>query len=305
MTKQNWWKNCDTEQEFDSEILNIDSLEDQIAPIAENVLKIRELIGSLEMCHHKADKWVHNILEAISTGQTSKGLGTRAAGQIHPTETVSKNACGALSAWVAGCPITSIDLPIGSFQASQILACLGERTPLKEWQVLRVIEKIRSWTDWPRSDQDPSTQYAWLAVSQDNCPDYYKEHEDFWRQTVETMPFEDLKGIDGGSFSLGLAIDLLWTCHWKFVENLQIVLEVIGGKLKPEMPFAACAWNITLSPIRPSMEVVCNSLKVFCGEHESDKIIDNDVLSMLGEPTDENKWLTASLEKTIRLQLKL
>jgi hypothetical protein len=305
MTKREWWNNCDIGQEVDTDILTIDRLEDQIAPIAVNVLKIRELIGSLEMCHHKAEKWVSNILEAISTGATSKGLGTRAPGQIHPTETISKNASGALTAWVAGCPSTSIDLTIGTVPASRILASLGERTPLKEWQVQRVIDKIRSWTDWPKSDQDPSSQYKWLSVSQNKCPDHYKEHDDFWRQTVETMPFEDLQGLDGGGFSLGLAIDLLWTCHWKFVENLQIVLEVIGGKLKPERPFAACAWNITLSPIRPRMEVVSNSLKVFCGEPEADKKIDNDVLSLLGESTHEKKWLVASLEKTIRLQLKL
>jgi hypothetical protein len=102
-----------------------------------------------------------------------------------------------------------------------------------------------------------------------------------------------------------MAIDLLWTCHWKFLENLQIVLEVIGGESKPEKPFAACAWNISLSPIRPRMGVVCNSLKVFLGEQKSDRIIDDNVLSILGEPTEEKKWLAASLEKTIRLQLKL
>ncbi len=104
---------------------------------------------------------------------------------------------------------------------------------------------------------------------------------------------------------MGFAIDLLWTCHWKFVENLQIVLEVIGGNLKPERPFAACAWNITLSPIRPQMEVVSNTLKVFSGDSESEKEIDRDVLSLLGEPMEEKKWLAASLDKTIRLQLRL
>jgi hypothetical protein len=90
MTTREWWKNCGIDHEADSEILAIDSLEDQIAPIAANVSKIRELIGSLEMCHHKAEKWVSNILEAIATGETSKGLGTRTPGQIHPTEIVSK-----------------------------------------------------------------------------------------------------------------------------------------------------------------------------------------------------------------------
>ena len=305
MTAREWWNNCDIDHEPDFEILAIDSLEDQIAPIGAKVSKIRKLTGSLEMCHHKAEKWVSNIIEAIATGEASKGLGTRTPGQIHPTEIVSKNACGALSAWVAGCPSTSIDLTIGTIPASRFLGCLGERSPLKEWQVQRVIEKIRSWTDWPRSERDPSTQYAWLSCEQDDCPDHYKEHEDFWRQTVETIPFEGLQGLDGGDFSLGLAIDLLWTCHWNFVGNLQIVLEVIGGNLKPDRPFAACAWNVTLSPIRPRMEVVSNTLRVFCDNSELDKELDSEVLSLLGESTEKKKWLAASLDKTIRLQLEL
>jgi len=181
MTTREWWNNCGIDQEADSEIVAINSLEDQIAPIAANVSKIRELIGSLEMCHHKAEKWVSNILEAIATGKTSKGLGTRTPGQVHPTEVVSKNACGALSAWVAGCPSTSIDLTIGTIPASRILACLG----------------------------------------------------------------------------------------------------------------------------RPWMEVISNTLEVFCGNSELDKEIDSNVLSLLGESTDEKKWLAASLDKTIRLQLRL
>lgn len=295
------WQNC--AQEADSEISTIDKMEDRIAPIAPNVCKIRSLISTLELCHHKAERWVSNIIEAIATGETGKGLGTRTAGQTHPTEIVSKNVCAALSAWVAGCPSTSIDLTIGSVPASRVLACLGERSPLKEWQVQRVIEKIRSWTDFPRSEEDPSTQYAWLSCGQKDCPDHYKEHQDFWRQTVETIPFEELQGMDGEDFSLAFAIDMLWTCNWNFEENLQIVLEVIGGKLKPERPFAACSWNITLSPMRPRMKVVSNTLKVFCGASESDKEIDRDVLSLLGEPTEEKKWLAASLDKTIRLQL--
>ena len=203
MTTRSWWNNCDVDQEADSEVLAIDSLEDQIAPLEANVLRIRELIGSLEMCHHKAEKWVNNIVEAIARGETTKklGLGTRPPGQVHPTEVVSKNACGALSAWVAGCPSTSIDLTIGTVPASRIFACLGERSPLKEWQVQRVIEKIRSLTDWPWSEKDPSTQYAWLSYDQNHCPDHYREHEDFWRQTVETMPFDDLQGLGGGGVS--------------------------------------------------------------------------------------------------------
>ena len=305
MTPRDWWKNCEFDQGSDPEVERIDFLEDQISPVPQNILKIRELISTLEMCHHKAERWVENIIEAISKGETNKGLGTRKPDQIHPTEVVSKNVCGALSAWVAGCPVSSIELPIGNLLASQVLMSLGERTTIKEWQVQRVIDKIRNWTGWPWSDQDPATSYHWLVINQDHCPEYYKEHEEFWRQTIETIPFGDLKGLEGGAFSLGLAIDLLWTCHWNFLENLQILLEVIGGKSNPERPFAACAWNIHLSPLRPRMAVVCNTLQIYCGEPVQDRSVDQEVLSMLGGLTDEKKWLASSLEKTIRLQLKL
>ncbi|MDX1315676.1 MAG: hypothetical protein R3356_09250, partial [Eudoraea sp.] len=66
MEQRHWWKNCEREQEADPEILSIDRLEDRIAPLSENLVRIRELIGTLEMCHHKAGRWVDNILEAIS-----------------------------------------------------------------------------------------------------------------------------------------------------------------------------------------------------------------------------------------------
>ena len=97
-----WWRNC--AMESDPEILAIDRMEDAIAPVAEDVSKIRELISTLELCHHKAPRWVDNIMEAIGTGQTSKGLGARSPGQPHPVERVWENACAALSGWVAGSP---------------------------------------------------------------------------------------------------------------------------------------------------------------------------------------------------------
>jgi len=188
-----WWRNCALEA--DSEILAIDRMEDHIAPIAANVSKIRELISSLELCHHKAERWISNIIEAIGTGETKKGLGTRSPGKQHPTEKVWQNACAALSMWVAGCPSTSIDLAIDTVSASRILACLGERSPLKEWQVQRVIERIRSSIHWPQSLDDPTAQYVWILLNaseyeldyRNKCPDNYIEHEDFWLETVRKL----------------------------------------------------------------------------------------------------------------------
>jgi hypothetical protein len=285
-------------------------MEDHIAPIGANAAKIRELISSLELCHHKAERWVGNIIAAIGAGETRKGLGTRSPGQQHPGEKVWQNACAALSAWCAGCPGTAVDLTIDTVPASRILACLGERSPLKEWQVQRVIEKIRGAIRWPQSCDDPTAQYVWILLSggeyesayRSQCPEHYKEHEDFWLRTVRII-IHDTENGDEAELSLGLAIDMLWPCHWRFVENLQVVLEAIGGRLNPDRPFAACGRNIILLPIRRRMEIVSHTLGVFCGDPESSKEVDRDLLALLGKPTEVKKWLAASLDKTIRLQL--
>jgi hypothetical protein len=83
-----------------------------------------------------------------------------------------------------------------------------------------------------------------------------------------------------------------------------MVLEAIGGNLNPGKPFTACGRNITQTPVRRRMEIVSNTLNIFCGAPESDKEVFRDLLAQLGEPTEEKKWLAASLNKTIKLQLK-
>ncbi len=74
------WCNCALRP--DSEILDIDRMEDEIAPLAPNAARVRRLISTLELCHHKAERWVANIIEAIGAGETKKGLGTRSPGPV-------------------------------------------------------------------------------------------------------------------------------------------------------------------------------------------------------------------------------
>ena len=302
------WRNCAVKA--DAEILEIDRLEAEIAPLAEGVARIRELISTLELCHHKAERWVDNIIEAIGQEETRKGLGTRGRGQSHPAERGWESACESLSAWCAGCPAASADLQAGAVPASRLLAGLGARTALKEWQVRRVIEKIRSLLHWPPTPDEHAERYVWLLLGGGEyessyrtlCPERYREHEEFWLATVRTT----IRDTDGGreaELSLGLAIDMLWPCHWRFVENLQIVLDAIGGRLKPDKPFAACGRNLALSPIRDRMEIIARTLRAFCGHAEAEGGVDREVLSLLGEPTRAKRWLAASLDKTIRLQL--
>ncbi len=305
---RSWWRNCALNA--DSEILDIDRMEDSLGPIDPNIKRIRELISTLELCHHKADRWVENIIEAIGTGETRKGLGTRLPAQQHSAENVWQNACAALAAWCAGCPGAKVELSIDNIPASRLLAGLGQRSALKEWQVQRVIEKIRSVIHWPLADDDPTAQYVWILLSggeyeliyRSSCPDYYSEHEDFWLKTVRTI-IRDIENGDEAELSLGLAIDMLWPCHWGFVANLQIVLEAIGGRLNPEKPFAACGRNIALLPNRKRMKIVSQTLKAFSDGLLTDREVDKRILAVLGEPTEVKRWLAASLDKTIKLQL--
>ena len=310
VSKGSWWRNC--AQEPDPEMLEIDRMEDDLAPIDPDALRIRELISTLEMCHHKAERWVDNIIEGIGSGKTTKGLGTRSVQQVHPVERVWQSACDALSAWCAGCPSASIDVCVGPAPASELLAHMGERSPLREWQVQRVIDRVRSFIRWPRSGDDIVTHYGWIALVASEyeaapaagCPERYSEHEDFWSATVQTT-IHNLADGAPQELSLGVAIDLLMPCHWDFLENLRIVLKAIGGNLQPPTPYAACALNIGLRPIRNRMRTISDTLQVFCGTADAECEADRKVLSLLGKPTKTKKWLAASLDKTVRLQLHL
>jgi hypothetical protein len=273
--------------EPDPEIQEIDRMEDGLTPLDPGVSRVRELISGLELCHHKAERWIHNIIEAIGRGDTAKGLGTRPAGQWHPVEEVWQSACDALAAWCQGRSDRLAEFSIGTVPAAQLLTGLGTRSPLKEWQVQRVIEKIRSVIGWPQTDDDPATKYHWLLLGggeyeadyRSDCPARYKDHEDFWLATVRTILHDTDHGQDA-ELSLGLAIDMLWPCHWNFAENLQIVLDAIQKR----------------------MEAVGDTLRSFGGTLETGDA-DQEIIDLLGEPTPEKRWLAASLEKTIRLQL--
>ncbi len=307
VSPKSWWRNCAIEA--DDEIRRIDRMEDEIAPISSSTAKIRELISSLELCHHKASRWVNNILEAIATGKTAKGLGTRPDSQFHPVEGIWQDACNALSQWIDGKVNFAPESCVGKVPAAQLFSGLGERSPLKEWQVQRVIERIRSLIQWPKFDDNPETKYNWLLLSGgeyesaylSDCPACYKDHEDFWLTTSRTIIHDTDHGLEA-KLSLALAIDMLWPCHWNFVGNLQLVLDAIGGRLRPEKPFTACGRNITLVPGQDRCNRITATLNNFSGQLEITDVV-KEILDSLGEPTDEKRWLAASLAKTIQLQL--
>jgi len=305
-----WWANCGVEA--DEEMREIDRLEDEISPLPERTRRIRTLISTLELCHHKAERWVMNIIEAIGEGDTSKGLGTRAAGELHPAERDWMAACTALSAWCAGQAAASAEIEIGGRPASRLLSKLGQRSALKEWQVQRVIERIRELIGWPRSMHHRDSVYVfmeecgadWEPPDAAECPERYREHEEFWRQTMQTRIHDTVNG-EAADISLAVAIDLMFPCNWNFVDSLDTVLGAIGGELHTAQPLAVCARNIRQTPILERMQTVCRTLQYSLHDQRSGNDVDSTLLELLGDITAPKRWLMASLDKTIRLQLGL
>jgi len=286
-----WWKNC--AREPDEEILAIDALEDTIEPLDDQTTKIRRLITSLELCHHKAERRVEVIIEAIGSGGTSKGPGTRPPRQRHPIEDVWQNCYDVLSAWCSGSPDEAIYLDVGGVPAGDLMSFIGDRTPLKVWQVPRVMDKVRSFL-----------HQSFRYVEMVEHGKHYREHSEFRDLTMQTVIHDAVDGKDA-EITLAGTIDRLEPCHWDFVGNLVLVLKAIGGDLFPKKPFAACGRNIKLTPIRGRMRIVSNTLRVFCKGRDTSKDVDVDILRILGKKTPVKHWLAASLDKTVRLQLGL
>jgi hypothetical protein len=285
-------------------------MEDWLGAISPGADAIRELISSLELCHHKARRWVHNIILAIGTGETAKGLGTRDPGCLHDAEKVWQTVCDALSSWCAGQAPSSFEDTVGTVPIAGLVTRISARTPLKEWQVQRVIERARSLIHWPPPTDDPAAGFTWLLFSEgtdgssfrDRCPQRFAEHEELWRATICTIIRDTHDGREA-PISLGLAIDMLWPCHWDFLANLQIVLGAIGGDLDPHRPFAACGRNIGRLPDRDHFQRISRTLQSYAGATPAIGDPALQVLELLGPPTPEKQWLAASLDKTIRLQL--
>ena len=245
------WVNCALST--DPEIEAIDAMEDALGEVPEGAQRVRALISTFELCHHDAAHRMDNLLDAIDALDTDKGFGTRPPGRVHPIEQV----------WAAA--------------IARVEELVVNADSLREWQLRRVVERIRSVLD-------PTQSYAWLLLSddgsyRDTCPEVYLPGEEHWRATAKTMLH------DPEELPLALAIDMLWPCHWRFEENLQIVLDAIDGELRPKVPFTACGRNIEMTPLRERVEQMCARLRT------------------VGEAGSVRRWLAASLEKTLRLQL--
>jgi len=293
---EEYWQACGIE--VDAEVLEIDRMEDSIAPLNEQTTQISALITAFSSCYHEADKEAERIIQAIGSGEPPAEEKDRPPQRKRELQ----NSHDILSAWCEGQSAKCADLDVGGIPAGELVANLGEPSALKIWQVQRVIDKLKQVLDY-------SYPYHNMALDIDGygqpieikAEEYYKDHLDFLNQTTAAMINCTLEGKKD-QMSLALAIDMFRPCNWNYVGNLVIILKAIAGDLYPDKPFAPCCINKRLTPLRDRLRVISHTLKTFCEGREVDKDADGDILALLGAKTEKKHWLAASLDKMIRMQ---
>jgi len=292
------WRNCGVET--DAEMLDIDKMEDAIAPLDEQTVRIRELITRFESCYHQADKQAERIVGAIGAGHCTEESDERPPERKKELE----NSRLILSRWCEEPSVRGMNINVGGIPADELLSFIGEASPLKIWQVQRIVDKVVS-------ALDPSRPYHNIALDlgdygQPGAKPAGKQYEDstaFLERTKATIIHDTVDGQKAG-ISLAMAIDLLMPCHWDFAGALVILLRAIGGELHPQRPYACCARNLRLSPLYDRLGIVSNTLGIFWKGSGPDENIDRDLLASLGKATPIKRWLAASMDKTMRLQLQ-
>lgn len=285
----------------DKEHLAIDGMEDSIAPLDDETKAVRQLITRFELCYHEADKEAEYIIKSIAAGRCLEQSKERPPKRKKELQ----NSHSILSQWCKNPPIRDINLDVGGIGADELLSFIGQATPLKVWQVERIVDRVGE-------ALDSSRPYHRLALDLGDYGEsgayvagqYYKDNQPFREQTKKTIIHDTVDGRES-KVSLAMAIDMLMPCHWDFVGALVIILKAIGGDLHPQKPYTCCARNIALSPLCDRMRIVSDALGAFWKGDKPAKDIDRDILASLGEATPVKRWLAASLDKTIRLHLSL
>jgi hypothetical protein len=297
------WQNCfipDDERALkDEELAAIDTMEDSISPLDNDAVRIRRLITCFESCYHQADRQAELIIKAIGSGRPPAESGDRPPGRKRDLQ----NCCDILSAWCEDTFDKVGDKEVGGISADRLAGFIGDRTPLKIWQVRRIIDKVTF-------ALDPSRPYHNLALNVGEYGEpgaepvggYYSDNPDFLAQTVETVIHDTVDGSQA-QITLAIAIDRLQPCNWNFVDNVVVLLKAIGSDLHPDESFACCERNILSTPLREKLDIISNTLRAFWKNEETDKRIDDDILALLGAGTPVKCWLAASLDKTISSQL--
>ncbi|MHC4752888.1 MAG: hypothetical protein ACYTFW_23835, partial [Planctomycetota bacterium] len=286
--------------ESDDEILDIDRMEDSIAPLDEDTTKIRQLITRFELCYHEADNEAESIAKAIGAGRCPEESNTRPPKRKKELE----NCHLILSRWCENTVTRGLNLDLGGICADELLSSIGQPSPLKIWQVQRIVDKVTFALDSSRPSHNMVLDLGdYGEPGAQQVGEYYKDQAEFLQQTKEAI-IHDTVDDQKAEISLAMAIDMLEPCNWDFVGSVVTILKAIGGDLHPERCYACHSRNLQLSPLLDRARIISKTLGTFWKPGKKDDKIDRDILASLGAPTPIKLWLAASLDKTIRSQLE-
>lgn len=298
------WQNCygpdDKSFLHDKELLAIDAMEDSIAPLGRHTTRIRQLVTRFEACYHEADKEAERTAKAIGTGRCPRQSTARPPQRKRELQ----NTRRILARWCKNPAAKGVDLDVGGVSAEKLLSFIGQPSPLRIWQVERIVDKVTYALDSSRPYHNMALDLGDYGEPGANpVGRHYQDAPTFLKQTRQTIIRDTVDGRKA-KISLAMAIDLLMPCHWDFVGGLSIILKAIGGELHPDKPYACCARNLKLSPLCDRLKMISRTLRVFWKGGKMTKNIDSDTIASLGSATPVKRWLAASLDKTIRLQLE-
>jgi hypothetical protein len=254
----------------------------------EQAEKIRGLIADLRLYHHKAQRHVELIVQAIGEGRTTKGYLGREAQKLHPATWMWENAVLILEGWLSGNTAGKDKLNVGRHAGWILIGALEDRTRIKQWQVERVVAKLKA-----ASRMYPGCEYFPIVTH----PEKYEDFAGYREPTLATIIHDTVDG-QPAELSLAQAIDHLEPANWNFPENLLLALRAINGNLRPHEPFAVAERNLRLNPIAQRMRVTAATLREFCGRPAGGPI-DRAMLGVLGKRTHEKTALAALLEAKI------
>lgn len=301
------WLNCfgpdDARYLAHKDIAVIDAMEDAMSPLDETARQLRQLITRFEACYHEADREAAYIIESITAGHC---LG-RSQQRPAQRQIELDNARDILQMWCDDpkADLTHSVLSVGDVPATDLCRAMGEPSPLKTWQVERVIDRISQALDQDHVYHNMALDIGEYGEKLDT-PEHAqtRAESDFVQQTRDTLIHDTADG-KASKVSLAFAIDLMMPCSWDFVGCLTTILAAIGGNCHPDRPVACCARNIKLSPLCDRLSVIASTLQTFWTHHAAAGPIDDSILAQLGTRTPVKRWLCASLDKTIRLHLTL
>ncbi len=137
-----WWSNVATE--YDDEMARIDGIIGDADGLGEQVVRLRTLIGTLDLCQHRSAHRVECLIDVIGAVDAETGT-------VSSTTPVGCDGRARRQALAQICELWVKQTPLAEAQALQpeyagdvaeIYERLGDFSPLKAWQVERLQLKI-------------------------------------------------------------------------------------------------------------------------------------------------------------------